>query len=102
MTHHVLKCHPPMYHAVVNGTKPFEVRKDDRAFQTGDTVELEYYDPNIPGGGNENFNKPMSPVTYEKIYPKIKRKITFVLRGGQYGIEPGYVVLALKEIETDD
>lgn len=81
-----------MFDAVRRGVKTFEVRKDDRAFQTGDTITLVYHDPyGIPG-----------------LIPSVKdiddrapidARITFVLRGGQYGIEPGYVVLSLSRID---
>lgn len=42
MTHH-LKIHPEYYEAVTNGTKRFEVRKDDRTprYAVGDTLILE-------------------------------------------------------------
>lgn len=111
MTHHVLKAHPPMFYAVKDGTKNFEVRKDDRAFQTGDTVEIGYYDPTPPS--SPGAFPPMQPApwpspAYET--PKEVRirkedrtpyfgEITFVLRGNQYGVEDGYVVLALRELK---
>lgn len=106
MTHHVLKAHPPMFYALKDGTKNFEVRKDDRAFQTGDTVEITYYDPPEPA---IPLSQPWAPLPAPSNAPaSIKRKkpdhtpwfgiITFVLRGNQYGVENGYVVLALREL----
>jgi hypothetical protein len=44
-TTHELKCLPVFYDAVVAGTKEFEVRKNDRNFQPGDTVILKEYNP---------------------------------------------------------
>ena len=104
---HVLKTHPAMFKALREGTKNFEVRKDDRAFQTGDIVVLKYYDPNPtsaipvpPWSANESANEVEDQIDKS---PIVKR-ITFVLRGGQYGIEPGYVVLALEnhKVENND
>ena len=37
---HELKILPQYYEAVANGSKTFEVRKNDRRFQKGDTVRL--------------------------------------------------------------
>lgn len=96
MAHHVLKTHPAMFRAVRDGRKNFEVRKDDRAFQAGDTVELTFHDPEIaPFSPPEPFNKA------DNIADNLHRVVTFVLRGGQYGVEPGFVVLAL-DYDTPD
>ena len=43
--HHELKIWPPYYEAVSDGRKTFEVRRNDRGFQAGDTVELKRWDP---------------------------------------------------------
>jgi hypothetical protein len=92
----MLKTHPPMFRAVRDGVKNFDVRKDDRAFQTGDTVELVFSDPAVPGG---SFPTPPQPWGEDDARANLKRKITFVLRGGQYGVEPGYVVLAMTDAD---
>jgi hypothetical protein len=42
---HVLKTHPQQFQDILDGAKPFEVRKDDRDFATGDSVVLVEYDP---------------------------------------------------------
>jgi Domain of unknown function (DUF3850) len=83
---HQLKTHAPYFEAVVSGVKPFEVRRDDRGFQRGDYVRLvETTHISVPGVGDE-----WSPTGREAQY-----EITYVLTGGQFGIEPGYVVLGL-------
>jgi len=40
---HELKTTRPMFDAICNGGKRFEVRKDDRGFQPGDTLKLREY-----------------------------------------------------------
>jgi len=78
---HWLKTWIPYFDAVVSGAKPFEVRRDDRGFQRGDRVRL--VEVSEPARG-------MIPTGREAQYV-----ITYVLTGGQFGIEPGYVVLGL-------
>lgn len=87
--HHTLKTHPAPFRAVRDGRKRFEVRKDDRMFQCGDTVTLQYYDARqavIPGLLPDDD---LSPLDF---------RIGFVLRGGQFGVEPGFVVFQLEPL----
>lgn len=84
-TTHYVKCWPAYYDATARGDKPFDVRKDDRAYQAGDTLCLQKFDPS--GEGYQVDQQ-------EKV-------ITFVLRGGQFGIEPGYVVLGLAPLPNE-
>lgn len=50
MAHHDLKCVQPFFDAVIEGRKRFEIRKNDRNFQEGDTVTLrEYAPPELTG-----------------------------------------------------
>jgi hypothetical protein len=79
---HELKTLPAYWDAVKRGEKTFEVRRDDRGFQKGDVLEL---------------------VRTELQWSDIARstlrcEITYILTGGQFGIEPGYVVMGLKEL----
>lgn len=83
MRTHILKCWTPYYLAIVSGEKKFDVRKDDRGYQKGDFVKLQQYDP-----GEGYVCDPIDNIPYS-----VERKINFVLTGGQFGIEPGYVVL---------
>ena len=45
--HHDLKCWPNYYKRVEDGSKTFEVRNNDRGFQSGDTVTLHEFDPDM-------------------------------------------------------
>ena len=85
--YHELKCIDYLFDSVKDGSKPFDVRKNDRGFQTGDIVELVKIDKDgyyVP----ENLDNKFSRQT-------LKRKITFILQGGQFGIQSGYCVLGL-------
>lgn len=87
---HVLKCLPGYFDATERGEKNFEVRRDDRGFQKGDQIILQRLHPDRPHTGVE-FN-------YDgTVKHQIQREIIYILTGGQFGLEPGYVVLGLQE-----
>ncbi len=81
-TEHILKTLPEYWDAVERGEKTFEVRRDDRGFQRGDTVVLVRLDRFASGAVFESHRR-------------LRFTIGWILTGGQFGIEPGYVVLAL-------
>jgi hypothetical protein len=88
---HTLKTWPTYYDAIARGEKPFDVRRDDRGFQKGDVIILQR-----TGEGQHNRHE----VDYGyDLKPRfqLRRTITYILTGGQFGIEPGYVVLGLAE-----
>ena len=76
---HVLKTIAPYFEEVASRRKTFEVRKDDRGFQVGDTLVLEEIDEQ---GWYTGRN-----CTVEVVYK---------LSGGQFGIESWYCVLGIK------
>jgi hypothetical protein len=95
--HHILKTHGAAYRAVQRGDKTFEVRRDDRMFQTGDRVTLTWVPNGTPPGAPQGFAPAAPPFGSDK--PDLDFKIGFVLRGGQYGIEPGYVAFSLAPLD---
>lgn len=76
---HELKTWPTFYQAVEQCRKTFEVRKDDRFFVEGDILHLREWDAE-----KEEY-------TGKSLF----RKVCYVLPGGEFGIEAGYVVLGL-------
>lgn len=82
MKTHDLKLNIEFCNAVLSGEKTFEVRKNDRGFQTGDLIRF------IPTDGTirEHAKHEISGHTY---------KITYILNG--WGIKNGYVVLGIRE-----
>jgi Domain of unknown function (DUF3850) len=85
MQTHDLKTAPNYFDAVACGEKPFEVRRDDRGFQKGDRLLLRRYE--IAGRGYTG--------------EQITAKVTYVLTGGQLGIESGFVVMGLSNIHLE-
>lgn len=75
---HELKIYPKYFDAVLNGSKQFEIRKNDRNFQVGDNIFLRECD-NIKYSGRTIF-----------------AEITYVLGDGFIGLAEGYVALGIK------
>lgn len=82
---HTLKAWPQYFDAVACGDKTFEGRKNDRGFQKGDLLQLVRH--------NGVLYQPDGPYGSELFF-----KITYILQGGQFGIEAGWCVLAIKPI----
>ena len=79
---HTLKTVNPFFDDIFHNRKDFEVRKNDRDFQVGDRLELVELD-------RLSNSRPRY----------VLKDIKYILQGGQYGIERGYVVIGLKEIK---
>lgn len=84
---HKLKTWPGPWHAVRHGDKRWEFRKDDRGFESGDLVELMYYDP-------------ADYLPHLQEGPVLTFRIGYILHGGRFGIPIGYCVFSL-EGESD-
>ena len=101
MKTHTLKVEHEYMDALASGEKTFEVRRDDRGFQKGDRLILCRYGEcrrNKASWGymNQQGHVVSAHATTDGVH-RIERKIVYVLTGGQFGIEPGYVVLGLKK-----
>lgn len=83
---HTIKLNERFCNAVYDGRKTFEIRLNDRGYQTGDLVKF------IPifDDMDKKYSHPIMNKTYE---------ITYVLSG--WGLEKDYVVFSIKEINND-
>lgn len=80
-THH-LKTWTRYYYAIVNGTKTFELRKNDRNYQVGDTLVLQEYDENE----NEYTGRECSVV------------VTYVLlQATHFGLMDGFCIMGFEK-----
>lgn len=77
MTVHDLKIYPEYFAEVIVGNKPFEIRKNDRNFKTGDLVVLHEYDP----------------ISRKLTGDKVKAEITYMT---DYEQKENYVVMGIK------
>jgi hypothetical protein len=76
---HELKTWPEYFQAVKYGFKNFEVRKNDRKFNNGDYVKLREWNPEEEKYTGEVLTK----------------RIGYILQGGEFGVEKGFVVMQL-------
>lgn len=91
MKTHELKLNIEFCDAVLSGEKNFEVRKNDRGFQTGDLIRF------IPTDGKSYSD--LDDTTREHVKHEVSKhtyKITYILNG--WGIKNGYVALGIKRI----
>lgn len=86
MTEHELKLAPWWFDAVADGSKNFEVRRDDRGFAVGDTLVLYEYHAIKGYTGRE-----------------CKAEVTFILHSKDFpaGIVEGYCVMGIHVVETE-
>lgn len=82
---HSLKTWQPYFDAVASGEKNFELRKQDRPFMVGDDLLLQEW----------------NPTTKEYTGKELKRRVTYILVGGMFGLTQGYCILGLKEITSE-
>lgn len=75
---HELKILPEFFTAVLEGRKTFELRNNDRDYKVDDVLLLKEFDGEKYTGNYTHKN------------------ITYVLNGGQYGLDKDYVILGIK------
>jgi hypothetical protein len=94
---HELKVQGPYFNVIANGNKPFEVRRNDRAYQSGDVLVLREFHPY--DGNSKCWCGEWQDTHLRGHFTarKTTRIITFVYSGDPRfgGIEPGFVVLGL-------
>lgn len=101
MSTHELKVVPPYFDSLVAGSKTFEVRRNDRGYQTGDMLRLREWHP-FGGSRSGHCDAPgcegwASTPHWATCRETIIKRVSFVYSGDPRfgGIEPGFVVLAL-------
>lgn len=78
--HHELKILPQYFCRVKGGTKTFEIRKNDRGYQPGDTVSMREYDPQRHEEEYHCFSgKMVGPFTVGYVLPIDAERVVFSL-----------------------
>lgn len=80
-TDHVLKTWPEYFEAVASGVKTFELRFDDRDYQVGDHLMLREWS-----------------VTDGYTGSVVVKRVSYVLRGGAFGLAEGHVCMGLQDV----
>lgn len=79
---HDLKVQPVFFGPLCDGTKPFELRKNDRDYKVGDVLRLREFDP----------------ATQSYTGTVCERRVSYVLaNAADFGLKDGYAVLGLLE-----
>jgi len=83
---HKLKTWPIFFQAILDGTKTFEFRLNDRRFQVGDKLDLMEYDPDAEGYTGRHCH----------------RFVSYVLDANPFFDFKGHVILGLKPVEIPE
>lgn len=88
---HDLKCWPQFFNAIADGSKPFELRKDDRDFRVGDILHLREWIP---------LNAPRGPIGYTG--RDVHRRVTYILDAELAGdwLPEGMVAMGLAPLNA--
>ena len=76
---HELKTWPKAFNSSLSGAKMFEFRVDDRNFEVGDFVLLREWSPQI-----EEYTGRV-----------VSRRITYILKGRQFGLPENMIIMQL-------
>lgn len=76
---HDLKIWPIFFEAVLSCEMAFQARENDRDFKVGDTLHLQEFNP---------VNQAFTGRT-------VDREVTFIMKGGRFGIAENYVVMSM-------
>jgi hypothetical protein len=85
VSEHNIKIWPEYFQAVLDGTKTFEVRKDDRGYQVGDTLVMQ-----------EWKKEPFPSFNGDYTGREIRRTVTYILSGMEWGLHPTTVVMGIQ------
>lgn len=83
---HELKTWPQYFAGVEAGTKTFELRKNDRDFQVGDTLHLREWDP--------------ATAAYTR--RSVQRWVTYIVHGPVFGLNRGWVIMGIVPVPTNE
>ncbi|MBE9470774.1 MAG: DUF3850 domain-containing protein [Chloroflexi bacterium] len=79
---HTLKTWPVVFDALLTRAKSFEVRRNDRGFAVGDYLVLQEWSPS-----HQHYTG-----------RSVRCLVTYLLPGGQFGIEEGFVCMSIRRL----
>ena len=81
---HRLKTWPGPFAAVIDGSKRFEFRCNDRDFRTGDCLHLIEWEP----------------ICSRETGRSCESRVTYALHGPDFGVPDGFVVMSLGDVRA--
>ena len=87
---HELKTDPEVFEAKMQGVKPWDIRRNDRNFQVGDTLRERET--------KHSWAFMLSGCPLEYTGREIRERVTYILRGPQYGFDSGYCIMTTERI----
>jgi hypothetical protein len=81
---HKLKTWTEYFEKVLDGSKAFEIRENDRNYKKGDLLLLQEYNP------------------IKKRYTgrEVLVKVNYIFYGGKFGLEKKYCIMSIERIEN--
>ena len=89
MKTHNLKIWPNWFLAVVDGSKCFEIRRDDRGFEVGDLLVFEEYKPRVGTYTGRTIRRRIVYIT------RIGDAVAVGLNAEAFGLKEGFCVLGM-------
>lgn len=83
---HHLKCWPEYFAQLVQGSKKFELRLNDRGFAVGDILVFHEFDPS-----NQQYSQKRQGF-----------KIDYILEGDILGLVPGYCIMSISPVKIEE
>ena len=77
---HEVKSHPEYFQKVKHGFKSFEIRKNDRDYQSNHFLK----------------QREWNPETKKYTGDSVTHRIGYILEGGKFGLEKGYIIMQLE------
>jgi hypothetical protein len=77
---HALKCWPIPFQAMLDGIKPYEIRRNDRPFRVGDSLLLREW----------------TPQTGEYTGRSLTREVTYISGPSEWGLPDDLVVMGIR------
>lgn len=78
---HILKTWPGYFQHLADGTKKFEIRKNDRGYKRGDVLELREWSKANGYSGRQ-----------------ISAEVTYIIYGETLGVAPGWCLMSINEV----
>lgn len=104
MSVHHIKIDTQYVDAVLTGLKPFEVRRNDRAYQVGDHLIMTEVGDTRAKDGHWVDSQDLHDCSRCQVRRYIAARISYVYSGdprfgGHGGLQPGHVVLGLEGVD---